>query len=131
MNHIPNTIFLIEEDDCGRPALRKLLKQEGYNLTLAIDEEDALERVGNHFIKADLMLISLLKKSVKEALRIGRSISEIGKFQIPIVVLPKKYGEDLEGRDVRDGDNDYITYTEDGQQLLDLLFRLTEQGRKR
>ncbi len=41
---IEATIFLVEEDNDGRPALRENLKNNGYNVTLAIDEEDALDR---------------------------------------------------------------------------------------
>jgi DNA-binding NtrC family response regulator len=123
------TIFLIEEDDDGRALMRGNLKSRGYRLSLAIDEEDALERVASQSVKADLMLISLLKKSVEEVMRIGRNILESGKLRIPIVVLPKKYGEDFEGQNVKVGESDYITYPEDAEQLFDLLSRLITEGR--
>jgi DNA-binding response OmpR family regulator len=125
---IQPTIFLIEEDNDNRDLLRRNLRQRGYRVTLAIDEEDARERVGNCPVEADLMLISLLKRPPEEVLRIGRNISEGGNLKIPIVVLPKKYGEDMEGQDVKIGENDYITYPEDGEQLLHLLFWLTSDS---
>ncbi len=38
------TVFLIEEDNEARFLLRESLKVDGYKVSLAIDEEDALDR---------------------------------------------------------------------------------------
>jgi hypothetical protein len=38
--------------------------------------------------------------------------------------MAEKYGADLEGTDAHVGDNDWITYLEDGAQLRALLARL-------
>jgi DNA-binding response OmpR family regulator len=40
------TIFLIEEDEQTRKPLVENLRSNGYRVIVAIDEEDALERVG-------------------------------------------------------------------------------------
>jgi CheY-like chemotaxis protein len=119
------TIFLVEEDDDTRPLLRKSLQRYGYRVTVAVDEEDALERVSGG-IQADLMLVNLVGKLPEEALSTGRRIREHAKYDghTPLVVMAEKYGEDLEGTDVNVGGNDWITYPEDAEQLQHLLARL-------
>ncbi len=120
-------IFLIEEDNQTRPPLRRSLKSNGYDIVLAIDEEDALERVRDNRVKADLILINLLSKTPKEVLKIGRDISRKANIDAPIVVIAEKYGADLEGKDIKMDGNEYITYLEDAEQLFDLVSRLTNK----
>ncbi|HYY41402.1 MAG TPA: hypothetical protein VE775_01645, partial [Pyrinomonadaceae bacterium] len=69
-------IFLIEEDDETRAVLRQNLKREGYKVRLAIDEEDALDRVESGGLFAHLILVNLVGKSIDEALRLGRTVRE-------------------------------------------------------
>jgi hypothetical protein len=38
--------------------------------------------------------------------------------------MAERYGEDMEGKDINVGESDYVTYLEDGEQLLNLLQRL-------
>jgi DNA-binding NtrC family response regulator len=118
------TVFLIDEDNDSRPLLRESFKTADFKVSLAIDEEDALERVGNGCLKADLMLMNLLKKSPNEVLEIGREICNAGKINAPLVVIAQKFGEDLEGTNARFGENEYVIYLEDGEQLFDLIDRL-------
>ena len=124
------TIFLIEEDDETRRLLVNNLKKEGYHLLLAVDEEDARDRVGDGLLEADLILINLVGKTPEDVLSIGRGIREYGKYDghTPLVVMAEKYGPDLEGTDVNVSDNDWITYPEDHEQLERLLARLTSQA---
>lgn len=42
----------------------------------------------------------------------------------PIIVMAERYGADMEGKDVQVDDTEYVTYLEDGQQLMNLLHRL-------
>jgi DNA-binding response OmpR family regulator len=119
-----SVIFLVEEDDDTRLILRENLKKNGYNVSLAIDEEDALDRINNGCLKADLILMNLLRKTPEKILEIGRTILLTGKLNVPIVVIAAKYGEDLEGQNVQVNENEYITYLENGEQLFSLLSRL-------
>jgi PleD family two-component response regulator len=122
------TIFLIEEDEDTRIVLKQSLVRYGYRVSVAIDEEDALDRVGNGLLYADVVLINLVGKSVEDALQVGRRIREHAKFDgiTPLVVMAEKYGKDLEGTDVNVGGNDWIFYLgEDLDQLQNLLRRLT------
>ena len=118
------TVFLIDEDNDSRLLLRENLKDEDFNVSLAVDEEDALDRAGGGCLKADLVIINLLKKSPDEVLKIGKNIRRAGNIDAPLVIIANKYGEDLEGTNARFGENEYITYLEDGEQLSDLIDRL-------
>ena len=120
------TIFLVEEDDDTRPVLKQNLQSDGYRIALALDEEDALERISGGHVRADLVLINLVGRSPEDVLIVGRRIREHAKYDghTPLVVLAEKYGADVEGTDVNVGGNDWITYLEDHDQLKNLLARL-------
>lgn len=131
-NRVQPIILLIEEDDETRAILRKNLQKDGYRLLLAVDEADAFERLGGEVrVRADLILLSLIGKKPVEVLHIGQRLRAHGKYNgaTPIVVVAEKYGTDVEGTDVNVGDNDWITYPEDGEQLHRLLARLTAHER--
>jgi CheY-like chemotaxis protein len=120
------TIFLVEEDDDTRPVLKQNLQRDGYRIALALDEEDALERISGGHVRADLVLIDLVGRSPEDMLSVGRRIREHAKYDghTPLVVLAEKYGADVEGTDVNVGVNDWITYLEDHEQLKNLIARL-------
>jgi len=121
------TIFLVEEDDNVRPLIRQNLIREGYRVLLALNEEDALDRVsGAGNVDADLILVNLVGKSPEDALKIGRRIREHAKSDgaTPLIIMAEKYGKDVEGTNVNVSGNDWITYLEDAGQLRDLLNRL-------
>lgn len=124
------TIFLVEEDDDTRRMLKRNLQNEGYKIIVATDEEDALERVGEGHVDADLILVNLVGKPVAEALSAGQRIREQAKYDghTPLVVMAEKYGEELEGRDVHVGGNAWVTYPEDHDQLKNLLARLVSHA---
>ncbi len=119
-------IFLIEEDNDVRALLKNNLQRDGYRVRLALNEEDALERIGEGHVPADLLLINLVDKSEYEVLSIGRRIREHAKYDghTPLVVLADKYGADLEGTNANPGSNDWIAYLEDHDQLRNLLASL-------
>lgn len=121
-----STIFLIEEDDETRPLLRQNLKQAGYRVRLALDEEDALDRSRGGYFRADLVLVNLVGKSADEALQAGRRIRANAGLAdaTPLVIMVEKYGPDLEGRDVNMGGNDWLIYPDDSHQLYRLLGQL-------
>jgi DNA-binding response OmpR family regulator len=121
------TIFLIEEDDETRKPLVENLRRKGYRVIVAIDEEDALERVGGNQVHADLVLVNLVRKPVDELLRVGRKVREHAKYDVntPLVVMPEKYSKDVEGTDVNVEGNDWVHYLgEDLDQLQNVLARL-------
>ena len=115
--------LLIDEDEDSRPSFRANLKREGYHVSIAIDEEDALDRVKHQCFRADLVLMNFVRESPERVLEIGRNICRVGKLDVPIVVIAHKYGEDLEGKDIKVNEKEYITYLENGEQLYNLLWR--------
>lgn len=124
------TIFLIEEDDDTRPILKSNLQRDGYRVIVALDEEDALERAGGAGVRPDLVLVDLVGKTVEEALAVGRHVREHARYDghTPLVVMPEKYGKDVEGTDVNVGGNDWIMYLgEEHDQLRHLLARLISE----
>jgi len=121
------TIFLVEEDDETRAPLVRNLRDDGYRVIAALDEEDALERVGGGHMSADMVLVNLVGKSTEEALDMGRRIRAHAKYDghTPLVVMAEKYGKDVEGTEVNVGGNDWVFYLgEEPRQLHDLLTRL-------
>jgi DNA-binding response OmpR family regulator len=122
------TIFLVEEDDDTRPILKHNLKTYGYHVLIALDEEDALERIGG-VRHADLLLVNLVGKTPDEVLQIGRRIREHAKYDghTPLVVMAERFGPDVEGTDVNVSGNDWVTYLEYPNQLKNLLSRLTSK----
>jgi PleD family two-component response regulator len=124
----PPTIFLIEEDDDTRVVLKQSLTKHGYLLFVALDEEDALDRVSHGLMGVDLVLINVVGKSIEDTLQMGRHIRDKAKFDgnTPLIVMAEKYGKDLEGTDKNVGGNDWIFYLgEEPEQLQNLLRRLT------
>ena len=94
-------------------------------MSIAVDEEDALDRVSHQCLRADLILMNFVRKPPETVLEIGGNIRRAGNLDAPVVVIAHKYGEDLEGKDIKVGENCYITYLEDGEQLFNLVSRLT------
>jgi CheY-like chemotaxis protein len=131
------TIFLIEEDDETRRPLVHNLRGYGYHVIVSTDEEDALERVGGGHVAADLVLVNLVGKPAEEGLSVGRRVREHAKYDghTPVVVMPEKYGKDVEGTEANVSDNDWIFYLgEESGQLENFLGNLlpTQKGlRKR
>lgn len=122
------TILLIEEDDDARPLIRHNLRREGYDVLVAVDEEAARDWLEAGHARADLILINLVGKMPEEAFAAARRVKQLNPLDgaTPVVVIAEKYGDGLEGTDVRAGDGEWVTYMEDTTQLHKLISRLTE-----
>ena len=126
-----HTIFIVEEDDNARRSLTKNLRQFGYRLLVSADLEDAFEWiVGSEYIHADLMIVNLLGKLPEESLSIARRLREHCKYDdnTPLVVMPEKVPNNLEGTDEKVRDLEWICYYEDVDQLKRLLARLLDRS---
>jgi DNA-binding response OmpR family regulator len=125
-----HTIFLVEERDEARPHLNQNLQRYGYHVIVASDEEDGWGTNGGGRVSADLILVNLVGKSADEVLNIGRRIREQTELNVPLLIMAEKYGRDMDGAgqsqgaDVNVGDNAWITYIDDVDQLHHLLARL-------
>jgi DNA-binding response OmpR family regulator len=121
------TILLIEEDDDARPIIRHNLRREGYDVLVAVDVQAALEWLEAGRARADLILVNLVGKTTEEAFAAARRVRQHNALDgsTPVVVIAEKYGDGLEGTDVRAGQGEWVTYMEDSTQLHELIARLT------
>jgi len=93
---------------------------------VALDEEDAIARTGDGRECPDLILLSQYLLPLDEVINMGRRIRQDARFPsgTPLVVIADRYDSDMEGKDVRVSDSEYVTYLEDGEQLINLLYRI-------
>jgi DNA-binding response OmpR family regulator len=124
-NTVP-TILVVEPDDDVRPLLMNNLHRRGYREIVTLDEEDAIARARCDGDRPDLILINQYRLPLDKVISIARRIRQVAGLpsSTPIVVMAERYGEDMEGKDVKVGENEYVTYLEDGEQLMNLLQRL-------
>ncbi len=121
-------ILLVEEDEETRRPLVSNLRAHCYRVIVAVDEEDALERVGGGGVAADLVLVNLVGMTAEEVLGVGRRVREHAKYDghTPLVVMPERYDKELEDTEVNVGGNDWVFYLgEEPDRLRDLLARLS------
>ena len=95
-------------------------------MIMTLDEEDAIARARGNSDRPDLILINQYRQPLDKVIHIGRRIRQDAGLasDTPIVIMAERYGEDMEGKDVKVGESDYVTYLEDGEQLMNLLQRL-------
>ncbi len=122
----PPTILMIELDDDTRPLLKQNLYNWGYGVLVALEEKDAIAMARGGRDHPDLILLNQVKLPIDEFINMGRRIREGAELlsSTLIVVMAERYGEDMEGKDIKVGENEYVTYLEDGEQLMNLLYRL-------
>ena len=120
------TILLIEEYDQVRPVLNQNLRNHGYRVVVAIDEADAIDRARGSSFCPNLILLNQVGRSVQDYVVSGQHIRRTANLdsQTPIVVIAEHFEADMEGKDVQLSDTEYVTYLEDGQQLMNLLHHL-------
>ena len=124
----PPTILIIELDDDTRPLLKHNLRSKGYRVIEALQEEDAIALARGERDCPDLILLNQVNLSIDEFINMGRRIRQGAELpsSTPVVVTAERYGADMEGKDVKVGESDYVTYLEDAQQLMNLLQRLCQ-----
>jgi CheY-like chemotaxis protein len=120
------TIFLVENDDDTRPVFKTVLQEQGYNVVVSIDEEDALQKLNDGFVKSDLLVVNPVGKSELEMLDFGNLLREKGKRNIPVVAIAAEYADELEGTIAQVRENEYVVDLGEGEELFDLLSSLTK-----
>lgn len=117
-----NLVVLVVEDIAEtRDGIERLLKADGYRVTVARDEQDAIESA--QLRRPDLILVSLAgtpREVIATARRI-REGAEMGE-KVPIVVFCS--GEIAEGDEVAVGQNVHVTRPDNFNQLRSLITRL-------
>ena len=107
-----------------RDGIEKLLLADGYGVTLARDEADAIENAQRE--RPDLILVSLagLPPAVIASARRVRENAGIVDT-VPVVVFC--IGELAEGDEVSVGKNVHVTRPDNFNQLRELLIRLLDE----
>ncbi|MBW4468942.1 MAG: hypothetical protein KME45_00890 [Stenomitos rutilans HA7619-LM2] len=119
-------LFVVEPDNDVRPSLKTNLQNWGYDVIMALDEADAIQRSQGVHQQFGLILLNQYKQPIEATLAIGQRIRENTKpaRDVPILILAEQYGDDLEGQNVPIGDHEYVLYLEDAEQLKVMLQRL-------
>jgi CheY-like chemotaxis protein len=117
-------ILVVEDITETRDGIEKLLKADGYHVTLARDEGDAIESAQR--MTPDLILVSLAgspREVLAAACRI-RDLSQVGE-SVPVVVFCVQ--EIAEGGEIPIGHNVHVTHPDNFNQLRGLLTRLLDE----
>jgi DNA-binding response OmpR family regulator len=116
-------ILMLEWDDDTRPLLKQNLCNQGYRVIVALEEEDAIALARGGRKCPELILLNQVKLSIDDFINMGQRIRQGAELAsgTPIVVMAEQYGEDMEGKNVKVGESEYVTYLEDAQQLMNLL----------
>ena len=114
-------VLVVEDVAETRDGIEKLLKADGYRVTVARDERDAIESAQRK--RPDLILVSLvgLPREVIVSARRIRDHAEVGE-NVPVVVFCIE--ELAEGDEVAIGQNVYVTRPDNFNQLRSLITRL-------
>jgi CheY-like chemotaxis protein len=117
-------ILVVEDVNETRDGIEKLLKADGYCVTLARDQKDAIESAQRQ--RPNLILVSMagLPHEVVLAARHIRELAAVGE-NVPVVVFC--IAEIDEGDEVAIGNNVYITRPDNFNQLRTLLARLLNE----
>ncbi len=117
-----NSIILVVEDvNETRDGIEKLLKADGYRVTLARDEADAIESAQR--VPPNLILVSVAGL-LHEVVIAARRIRELAAVEENVPVVVFCIAEIDEGDEVAIGKNVYITRPDNFNQLRTLLARL-------
>jgi CheY-like chemotaxis protein len=129
INENDTTVLILVVEDVAetRDGIERLLKVDGYRVTVARDELDAIESA--QLKHPDLILVSLagLPREVIVTARRIRESAGIGE-DVPVVVFC--IDEIAEGDDVAIGKNVHIAHLDNFNQLRGLLTRLLSTVQK-
>jgi CheY-like chemotaxis protein len=116
------SILLVEDDQEIREYMKRFLEDLGYEVALAINEQDSLGLINDP--PASVQLILMNQRMVSDdALAAGRRIRKHVNVSssAPVIVLPFEFRKEMEGTDENMGGRDYKSYMTSEQQLEDLL----------
>ena len=123
-NDTSSIILVVEDVNETRDGIEKLLKTDGYRVTLARDEKDAIESAQREPPNLILVSVAGLPHEVVIAARHIRELAALGE-NVPVVVFC--IAEIDEGDEVDIGKNVHITRPDNFNQLRTLLARLLNE----
>ena len=124
-NYTNPLILVVEDAHEIRDGMEKLLKADGYRVSLARDEQDALDNARAR--RPDLILVSLPESTTEVSMAATRLRDGIEvDHNVPVVFFCG--GGIGEGDEVAIGHNVHLTRPDNFNQLRGLLARLLEQN---
>ena len=117
-------ILVVEDVHEIRDGMEKLLTADGYRVSLARDEHDAVDNA--RVKRPDLILVSLAGSPTEVATAASRirEVTPMGQ-NVPVVIFCG--GGITEGDELAIGQNTYLTRPDNFNQLRSLLARLLHQ----
>jgi CheY-like chemotaxis protein len=119
-----SVILVVEDVNETRDGIEKLLKADGYRVTVARDQKDAIESAQRQ--RPNLILVSMAGLP-HEVVLAARRIRELASVEENVPVVVFCIAEIDEGDEVAIGKNVYITRPDNFNQLRTLLARLLNQ----
>ena len=118
-------ILVVDDEELIRALLSELFTAEGYEVTTAVDGEQALELLGTE--RFDLVLTDLIMPGLDgvEVLLHAKRIDA----DRPVVVMTGHAPVDTVSRLTESGADDYITKPFDLEDVKEIVARLIEMGR--
>jgi two-component system response regulator MprA len=122
-------IFVVEDDQAVRDALRRALELEGYSVELAGDGEEALRRLDDREVEPDAIVLDVLMPKV-DGLEVCRRLRRSGN-RVPVLMLTARdqVSDRVAGLDA--GADDYLVKPFALEELLArvrALLRRTANG---
>src|ERR671918_1292044 len=121
-----NSRILIADDEPSvRDSVGYALRQEGFDVTLAVDGDDAEQKIGNDAPAFDLLILDIMMPG-RSGLDLCRDVR--GRSPVPIILLTAKDAEVDKVVGLEVGADDYVTKP---FSVRELLGRVRAQLRRR
>lgn len=120
-NEIPDSIkgaklLLVEDNHINQQVARETLEQEGFDITIATDGCDAVQKIRENYFDAVLMDLQMPTMDGYEATRIIRSEAKLD--DLPIIAMTAHAVSDARERCLQVGMDGYVTKPIDVDELL-------------
>jgi two-component system sensor histidine kinase/response regulator len=126
-NEIPHEVkgaklLLVEDNQINQQVAKETLEYEGFDVTIAMDGEDALQKVRESYFDAVLMDLQMPTMDGYEATQIIRSEAQFD--DLPIIAMTAHAVSDAKEKCLHVGMNGYVTKPIDVDELLASLISL-------
>jgi len=109
-------LLLVEDNQINQQIAKETLEQEGFEVTIAEDGRDGVQKIRASYFDAVLMDLEMPVMDGYEATRIIRSESQFG--DLPIIAMTAHAMNDVREKCLRIGMNGYVTKPIDVDELL-------------
>lgn len=88
---MPKRILIVDDNEDSRRIFSQSLMQEGYEVILANDGDEALRKIG--WTRPDLILLDVMMPGV-DGLRVSRTLKQNSSYKlIPILMISAKFDD--------------------------------------